>query len=132
MTFVLHERLEADTLFVHSLELCDLRLMLDANYPWLVLVPRREAIEIVDLATADQQRLMTEIALASGALRRMVVCDKLNVGALGNVVSQLHVHVIARRRDDPAWPKPVWGAVPAKAYEPGAAQDFAHRLVREL
>lgn len=106
--------------------------MRDANYPWLVLIPRRSATELVDLAAEDQQQLMTELATASSALRSIVVCDKLNVAALGNVVPQLHVHVIARRRDDPAWPKPVWGAVPAKAYEPGAAEDLAHRLAPAL
>lgn len=132
MTFTLHERLEADTLAIHRLALCQVRLMLDATYPWLVLIPQREAIEIADLAVEDQQLLISEIALVSHALRRVAVCDKLNVAALGNVVPQLHVHVIARRRDDPAWPRPVWGAVAPTPYEPGAAQGLAHRLAIEM
>ncbi len=130
--FALHERLEADTLAVTELSLTSVRLMRDANYAWLVLIPRREATEIVDLSAADQQQLMSEIAKASAVLRAAVPCDKLNVAALGNVVAQLHVHVIARRHDDPAWPKPVWGAVPATAYGEGEAEALARRLAAAL
>jgi diadenosine tetraphosphate (Ap4A) HIT family hydrolase len=104
-------------------------LMNDANYPWIILVPRRAgAVEIVDLDAADRAALMDEIALASRALRDAVSCDKLNVAALGNVVPQLHVHVIARRKDDAAWPKPVWGVVPSLAYDEAEAE----RLVTAL
>lgn len=130
--FALHERLEADTLAVIELSLCSVRLMRDASYAWLVLIPRRAATEIVDLAAADQQQLMSEIARASAVLRATVPCDKLNVAALGNVVAQLHVHVIARRHDDPAWPRPVWGAVPAAAYGEGEAEALARQLAAAL
>ena len=130
--FALHERLEADTLAVIELALCSVRLMRDANYAWIVLIPRRTATEITDLALADQQQLMSEIASASAVLRATVPCDKLNVAALGNVVAQLHVHVIARRHDDPAWPKPVWGAVAAKAYGEGVAEALARQLAAAL
>lgn len=85
-------------------------LMDDARFAWLILVPRRPALEIADLSAADRAQLMEEIARASAALRRAAPCDKLNVGALGNLVAQLHIHVVARRRDDAAWPGPVWGS----------------------
>ena len=119
MPWTLHAQLEADTAAIGDLRLSRLLLANDANYPWLLLVPRREgASEIIDLSEADQIELAVEIARVSRALKAVTACDKLNVAALGNVVSQLHVHVIARRRNDPAWPKPVWGAVPARDYDP--------------
>lgn len=128
----MHPQLEADTVAVCQLALCDVRLMRDANYPWLVLVPRRDAVELIDLGSEDQHQLMTEIAGVSHALRSVVPCDKLNVATLGNVVPQLHIHVIARRRDDPAWPKPVWGAVPAKPYQGDAAEQLVHLIAAAL
>ena len=88
----------------------------DANYPWLLLVPRRpDVVEVIDLDEVEQAQLMTEIARVSRALREVTQCHKLNVAALGNAVPQLHVHIIARFRNDAAWPKPVWGKVPAPA-----------------
>jgi diadenosine tetraphosphate (Ap4A) HIT family hydrolase len=114
---------------VGDLRLSRALLMNDASYAWVVLVPRRPgATEIVDLSATDRADLMDEISLVSHTLRGVVACDKLNVASLGNVVPQLHVHVIARRKDDPAWPKPVWGAVPAQPY---AVAD-AGRLVAAL
>jgi diadenosine tetraphosphate (Ap4A) HIT family hydrolase len=131
--FVLDPRIEADSVGVADLPLSAVRLMRDANYAWLLLVPRvTYANEIVDLTPKDRAALMAEIALASEALRATAACDKLNVAALGNVVAQLHVHVIARRHDDPAWPKPVWGAVPAKSYPAGAAEALAETLATRL
>lgn len=133
MTFLLDARLDADTVAVVELPLSTVRLMRDANYAWLVLVPRRaSATELIDLTDADQLVLTAEIAAASRALRACVPCDKLNVAALGNVVPQLHVHVIARRRDDPAWPRPVWGAVPAVPYPAGEAEALAQRIAAGL
>ena len=97
--FTLDPRLYADTALVCDLPLAAVRLMRDARFPWVILVPRiTGAIEIVDLAVADRQALMEEVAQASQALRQSAPCDKLNVGALGNIVPQLHVHVVARRR----------------------------------
>ena len=120
----LHPQLAADTVPVCDLALSRLLAMNDANFPWLILVPRRAAVsEIIDLG-AEQSLLMDEIALVSRALKDETRCDKLNVAAIGNVVPQLHVHVVARRRDDAAWPKPVWGALPARAYAPEAMQRF--------
>ncbi len=117
----LHQQLAADTHPLASLALSDLRLMDDANYPWLVLVPRvAAAVELLDLCTADRHRLMDEIAFASELLRTATRPHKLNVAALGNMVPQLHVHVIARERDDPAWPRSVWGMAAARRYSPEA------------
>jgi diadenosine tetraphosphate (Ap4A) HIT family hydrolase len=113
----LHPQLERDTVAVGDLKLSRVLLINDANYPWLLLVPRRPgAVEIIDLSDTEQVELMGEIAHASRVMKAMTGCTKINVAALGNVVPQLHVHVIARGRSDPAWPKPVWGAVPPRAY----------------
>jgi diadenosine tetraphosphate (Ap4A) HIT family hydrolase len=119
----LHPQLEQDTETIGDLALSRLLVSRDANYPWLLLVPRRPgASEIIDLDAADQRHLMTEIAIVSGALKTVTACDKLNVAAIGNMVPQLHVHIVARRRDDPAWPKPVWGAAAARAWDPVALE----------
>ena len=109
-SFSLHPRLGTDTLTVGDLGLSRVLLMNDARYPWLVLVPRRPAlVEIVDLTAVERRDLMDEIALCSAALQRVAAPDKLNVGALGNVVAQLHVHIVGRFASDAAWPDPVWG-----------------------
>jgi diadenosine tetraphosphate (Ap4A) HIT family hydrolase len=132
-SFSLNPQLEADTVNLGDLPLSRVLLMRDANYPWLILVPRRgELVEIVDLEHAEQTQLMNEIAQVSHALRSVTRCDKLNVAALGNSVSQLHVHVIARRRDDAAWPRPVWGAAPARAYEPSELDRLSGSIRQEL
>jgi diadenosine tetraphosphate (Ap4A) HIT family hydrolase len=118
---------------VTDLALSTVRLIRDANYPWLILVPRRAGLtEIIDLDRGDRHTLVEEIARASAALRASVPCDKLNVAALGNVVAQLHVHVIARRRSDAAWPKPIWGAVPRAEYAEGAAEALASEIAARL
>jgi diadenosine tetraphosphate (Ap4A) HIT family hydrolase len=114
----LDPQLERDTVEVGDLPLSQVRLINDANYPWMLLVPRRRGIvEIVELDEIEQSQLMGEIMQASRALKVVSACDKINIAALGNVVSQLHVHVIARSRGDAAWPKPVWGAVPPRDYD---------------
>jgi diadenosine tetraphosphate (Ap4A) HIT family hydrolase len=131
--FLLDPQLAADSTPVAELPLSAVRLMRDANFPWLILVPRRAGLaEIVDLAVAERGELMAEVAIASEALRAVAPCDKLNVAALGNMVRQLHVHVVARRTMDPAWPKPVWGALPAKPYAPGEAEALAAALAARL
>ena len=108
----LDPRLAADSHPVAALGLCELRLMDDANYPWLVLVPRVAGIrELIDLEAGQRRQLADETDLASRLLRQVFAPDKLNVAALGNMVAQLHVHVIARFEQDPAWPAPVWGRV---------------------
>jgi diadenosine tetraphosphate (Ap4A) HIT family hydrolase len=127
--WTLHPQLERDTLALGDLPLSRLLLHNDTNYPWLLLVPRRAgASEIIDLDEADQAQLLNEIGRTSRALKEATACHKLNIAAIGNVVPQLHVHVVARRRDDPAWPRPVWGAVPARAYEPAELDHFVDTL----
>jgi diadenosine tetraphosphate (Ap4A) HIT family hydrolase len=131
--FILDPQLAADSHAVADLPLSAVRLMRDANYPWLLLVPRRANLaEIIDLDEAARAQLMAETALISEVLRRAAPCDKLNVAALGNVVRQLHVHVIARRIGDAAWPRPVWGAVSPKAYGPGEAEALIAALAERL
>lgn len=132
-TFALDSRLAADSVPIGELPLCVVRLMEDARYPWLLLVPRRAGMaEIVDLDATDRARLMEEIALASAALKSETGCFKLNVAALGNIVRQLHVHVIARFEGDAAWPGPVWGKGERQPYAPAARDDLAARLRRRL
>jgi diadenosine tetraphosphate (Ap4A) HIT family hydrolase len=117
--YELHPQLAADTHPLGSLGLCEVRLMDDANYPWLVLVPRvADARELIDLDRAQRRGLTDEIDRASRLLRDAFQPYKLNVAALGNLVPQLHVHVIARFENDPAWPAPVWGRVAARPYPP--------------
>jgi diadenosine tetraphosphate (Ap4A) HIT family hydrolase len=120
--FVLDLAFVATAADLGELPLCHARLQLDARYPWVVLVPRvAGARELEDLSVADRARLIEETVLAGAAVRAVaevlgLPVDKLNVGALGNVTPQLHVHVVGRRVDDPAWPGPVWGHSPAEAY----------------
>lgn len=125
----LHPQLEADTVPVGDLALCRVLAINEATYPWLILVPRREAIgEIAELGDDDGARLMVEIALASRALKAVTGCDKLNVASIGNVVPQLHIHIVGRWRSDPLWPKPVWGLMQPR---PGEAPKF-EKLVGEI
>ena len=118
MSFALHPRLAADTSFVTDWPLCRVLLMEDARYFWLVLVPRRDGVtEITDLSAEDRAILMEETARAG----RIFKGDgKLNIGALGNLVPQLHLHVLSRHPGDPAWPGPVWGHSPAVPYDDAA------------
>jgi len=129
----LHPQLDADAVTLGDLPLSRVLLVNDANYPWLLLVPRRaNAREIIDLGEPDQARLMREIAGTSRALKAATTCDKLNVAAIGNLVPQLHVHIIARRHADPAWPRPVWGAVPRSTYEAAALEPLVAALRRAI
>ena len=122
----LHPQLATDTVAMGDLPLCRVLAVNDGNFPWILLVPRRvAATEIIDLDEVEQAQLMTEISRTARALKAVTACDKLNIAALGNVVPQLHIHVIARRQGDSAWPKPVWGQSPATA---PAAQEFDRLL----
>lgn len=132
-TFSLHPQLAADTVPVGDLPLSRVLLANDANYPWLILVPRLPGLtEIIDLDENEQVQLLAEIDRAARALKSVTPCDKLNIAVLGNMVSQLHVHVIARRHSDPAWPKPVWGVVPPTAYDSAVRDGFVGALRRAL
>lgn len=116
-SFTLHPQLAMDTTIVGDWPLCRVLLMNDANYPWLILVPRRNDVrEIYQLDEADQLQLMRESSALGSVLMREFAGEKLNIGALGNMVSQLHLHHIVRYSWDLAWPKPVWGQQPAKLY----------------
>ena len=131
--FTLDPRLAQDSLVLGDLPLSRVLLMNDANYPWLILVPRRpELTELIDLDDAGQATLMIEIARAARALKDIVACDKLNVAALGNTVRQLHVHVIARRASDAAGTRPVWGAVPTRPYAEAERARLAGALQSAL
>lgn len=122
MAFALHPRLAADTHSVGDLPLCRVLLLDDARYPWVVLVPRLpELREIHELALAERVQLLEESCQVAVWLQRSFAPDKLNLGTLGNLVPQLHLHHIARYRTDPAWPGPVWGHSPAQPYTPAAA-----------
>jgi diadenosine tetraphosphate (Ap4A) HIT family hydrolase len=115
--FALHPRLAADTHAVTDWPLCRVLLMNDARFPWLVLVPRRPgATEFYDLDANARALAAEEIARAARALKQLTGADKINLGALGNLVPQLHLHVVARRMTDAAWPGPVWGAGSAIPY----------------
>jgi len=125
----LHPQLADDTHPVAQLELSELRLMDDANHPWLILVPRIEgAVEWIDLDPAQQLTLTAEISAACRVLQATFRPHKLNVAALGNLVPQLHVHVIARFEHDIAWPRPVWGTASAKPYSPESLVERIQRL----
>lgn len=123
MSFALDPRLVADTHVIGELPLCRLLLMDDARYPWLILVPRiAGARELIDLDESDQRSLLAELAGVGRALEALLGPDKLNIAALGNVVPQLHVHVIARHTRDAAWPRPVWNVGERDPYAPDALQ----------
>jgi diadenosine tetraphosphate (Ap4A) HIT family hydrolase len=129
----LHPRLDEDAISIGDLPLSRLAMMKDANYPWLVLVPRQaDAVEIIDLDRDGRAVLMTEIGQVSEALKDITGCDKLNVAALGNQVPQLHVHIIARRKTDAAWPRPVWGAAPARGYDTADLEAFIEAIRRRI
>lgn len=127
--FDLHPKLEADTKQVLDLPLCRVLLMNDCRYPWLILVPRRPDVrEIHGMDATDRFQLMEEVAGCSAALEREVDALKMNVAALGNMVPQLHVHVIARFENDPAWAGPVWGVGEAEPYGEAAFTETAARF----
>ena len=131
--YALHPQLAADSHPLATLGLCDLQLMDDSNYPWLVLVPRvAGARELLDLAPAQRATLVEEIARAEQLLLDVFRPHKLNVAALGNLVPQLHVHVIARFEDDPAWPAPVWGRVASRPYPPEVLVERVRLLAGRL
>lgn len=114
----IHPKLEADSHFIASLKCSDLRLMNNQQYPWVILIPRvEEAIELIDLSAEDQQTLLEEINQVSRLLKSVYAPDKLNIATIGNIVRQLHIHLVVRYRNDPAWPSTVWG-YPGTPYSP--------------
>jgi len=129
----LHPQLARDTILLGDLPLSRVLIVNDANWPWLLLVPRRPGVsEIIELDEVEQAQLMTEIARTARVLKAVTQCDKLNIAALGNVVPQLHVHVIARRAGDAGWPKPIWGAAAPLAHDAGELDRFVAAIRRKL
>lgn len=127
--FTLDPRLQQDTLVVGDFALCRLLLMNDAQFPWFILVPRREEVsELFQLSSDDQQLLWQETTALAETLKDTFAADKMNVATLGNMVSQLHMHVIVRRREDAAWPAPVWGRLPAQPYNAEQLADVLAKL----
>jgi diadenosine tetraphosphate (Ap4A) HIT family hydrolase len=125
----LHPQLAQDTVELGRFPLCRVLLMRDANYPWALLVPDRDGVsEIFQLSEADQQQLMRESSFLARSLENEFAGDKLNIAALGNIVPQLHVHHIVRYKTDAAWPAPVWGRVPALAYDESELRALAKKL----
>ena len=127
--FSLDPRLDNDTYVIAEFKLCRALLMNDARYPWVILVPRITGLtEIYQLSQTYQQQLMLESNTVSKALAELVSADKMNVAALGNVVSQLHIHHVARYHQDEAWPAPVWGKGEAVAYSEQEYQAVIQQL----
>lgn len=122
MTFQLHPRLAQDCFKIGSLGLSELLMMNDSQYPWLILVPRREAKEIYQLNAVDRQTLLDESCLIAQTLQNLYQPDKLNIAAIGNLVPQLHIHHVARYQTDKAWPAPIWGKLPPCPYSEQQAQ----------
>jgi diadenosine tetraphosphate (Ap4A) HIT family hydrolase len=131
--FQLDSRLKNDALPVGKLALCQVHLLNDARWPWLLLVPMRDGLsEIHDLDAAERQILADETALASKVLLKLTGAEKINSGALGNIVRQLHIHLIARNEGDDNWPGPVWGYGEKRPYNIGAAETLIQQLQSEL
>lgn len=133
MSFQLHPQLEKDCFLLGRLPLSQVLLLNDQRYPWIILVPQRADLrELIDLTPEDQQQLLTESNRVQRALLDLFSPEKLNVGALGNLVPQLHLHHIARNQDDPAWPGPVWGHSPALAYENSLLEQRSELITNTL
>jgi diadenosine tetraphosphate (Ap4A) HIT family hydrolase len=131
--FVLNSRLQADTVQLADWPLSSVRLMNDRTWPWLILVPRRPDLrELHDLSTLDMALLVGEMAKASRVVAEICQPDKVNVGALGNIVQQLHIHIVGRFRTDPAWPGPVWSFRPPVPYRDDELAQVVERLQAAL
>lgn len=131
--FQLDERLGRDSDLLVRLGLCQLRLMNDGRWPWLILVPERaDMSELYDLPMLDQQALTIEVNMVAAALRTITGAEKINVGALGNIVRQLHIHVVARKTGDANWPGPVWGFGKAEPYDDQSRAALTSKLLEAL
>ena len=127
--FILDSKLSADTFLITDLKISRLLLMNDANYIWLILVPKKaNLIELTDLSFDEQIEVLREINLVGKILQENFGAEKLNIAALGNVVKQLHIHVIARQKNDVTFPKPVWGNASAKLYAEEEAQSLIQKI----
>lgn len=132
-TFELDPRLARDTELVESFGLCQLRMMKDSRWPWFMLVPQRSGLsELFELTPLDQALLTFETNMVAAALKKATGAEKINVAAIGNIVRQLHVHIVARLDGDPNWPGPIWGYGQAEAYEDKAKQSLIKSLTEHL
>lgn len=133
VSFVLDERLVTDTVAWRNLDLCECRIMNDARFPWCVLVPTLPDLrELFDLSADQQVQVLATINQVAAALFKEPLVSKINVGALGNLVPQLHIHVVGRHSNDAAWPAPVWGFGEPQPYAERALAAFAARLGAQL
>lgn len=131
--FTLHAQLEADTIKLGALPLCDVLLMDNAVWPWVILVPRRAGMtEIHDLCPTDQKCLTEEISQISTALKKITGSDKMNIANIGNMVAQLHIHIIGRLTIDPAWPNPVWGSPHKRPWDKADVKQLIANLKNEV
>lgn len=131
--FNLHPQLAADCLHIKSMDTCELLLLNDSRWPWLILVPRIEnAVEWHELFTDQRQDIDLEVANVASVLKGLTGCEKINIASLGNMVRQLHIHVIARSEGDANWPGPVWGHETATSYRDEAAKNFIETLRETL
>jgi len=131
--FKLDPRLEGDTIKIADLDTCELRLMDDSRWPWLILVPRLEgAVEWHELFTDQRQDIDFEISNVASILKSLTGCQKINIASLGNVVSQLHIHIVARNEGDPNWPAPVWGFGEKVAYKPEQSAQLIETIQEQL
>lgn len=132
-TFELDPRLARDTELVENLGLCQLRIMKDSRWPWFMLVPQRNDMsELFELTPLDQALLTFETNMVAAALKKATGAEKINVAAIGNIVRQLHVHIVARFDGDPNWPGPIWGYGQAEAYQDTAKQSLIKSLTENL
>jgi diadenosine tetraphosphate (Ap4A) HIT family hydrolase len=133
MMFELHPTLEQDSILIGRFGLCQVRLINDSAYPWVILVPEREGItEIHQLSVEDRCLLTEESAFLSATLAKLFDADKMNVAALGNMVPQLHIHHIVRHKSDPAWPAPIWGKQAMTSYSDEAFEQTADQIAAAL
>lgn len=128
-SFKLDDRFVRDSVFIANLGFCQLRLQNDSRWPWLVMIPQRNDItEVFELTPLDQTMLTFEMNLVAKILKEVTKAQKINVGALGNIVRQLHVHIIARNQGDASWPGPVWGHGTPQPYSDEQRDDLLERL----
>lgn len=131
--FALDQRLEADTFPIADLPLCRALLMNDVRYPWVILVPRLDNVsEVFELSDADQAQLWREATQLGSVMKTLFDGDKLNIATLGNVVQQLHIHVVVRQHDDAAWPAPVWGNGSAEPYALDQLASLRDQLIAHI
>jgi diadenosine tetraphosphate (Ap4A) HIT family hydrolase len=131
--FNINSKLEQDSIFICDLTLSQLRLMNDSNYLWLLLIPKQESLtEIIDLSFSQQTILLQEINLISNIIKQNFICKKLNIANLGNIVSQLHIHIIARHDNDPSFPKPIWGYAKTMPYKRDQIIDICDKIKKYL